>query len=735
MKSIYWKKYIERFISHEKYVYIINMGAFPMRNIIKITMVIGITMLLLTPLSMVIADDTEPPVITNVVYSPHAGVRTAPGFSMFQSCNVTDNVSVANVKINITGPVGFTPINDSMVNISANEYYYNVSNVSLSGTYAFYIWANDTSGNSVRSNTYYMLVFEDFLNYIYVDVNNTLGPWNGSSQYPLQYISDALAVIAQNGTIFLYHGIYSNTSISLDKSINFIGEDQSTTILDGGGVNNSIIIQISNASLLSISTLTLQNAANGLFAHDGGNTSVSHCTFTHCTESGISMFDYHNILVTNCTFLANLRGIAFSNCSYNQFYHNNFINNTIQVSSYFNNTNNSWDNGIMGSYWDTYRTLYPNAHVIPLTGTWDTPYLVNASGNNTDNHPWVYQNGFIDTVPPRVTVLYPNGGEVVFGELAIQWTAFDDLTLNLNGTIRIEYSPDNGSSWFEIASQQDNTGMYLWNTTIVPDGNKYLIRVNATDEFYNTGSDTSNATFSIGNHLPTAPQINGPSQGGGGIPFNFTAITFDPEGDQIYYKWDWGNGNITEWLGPFNSGIPITASYMWEVYGNYSVRVKAKDIGGGESNWSRTHNISIAPQVYFSNMQFGYLYINLFTFNLSYIYSEFLYGLRVVIIFTSHEMILKAFATDIVRKVAFQATNLLAPESMEIIDDNSSDGFYCTMNVSRGVYELNVTAYDVNGTLVDRYTLPVVVFLRIGRYALGPSQNPRHLIFGNRLRH
>jgi hypothetical protein len=389
----------------------------------------------------------------------------------------------------------------------------------------------------------------------------------------------------------------------------------------------------------------------------------------------------------------------------------------------------------MGSYWDTYRTLYPDAHVIPLTGTWDTPYLVNASGNNTDNHPWVYPNGFIDSVPPEVTVLYPNGGEVVFGEIAIQWTAFDNLTTNLNGTIDIEYSANNGSSWIVLASQQDNTGIYLWNTTTVPDGNKYLIKVNATDEFFNTGSDSSNATFSIGNHLPAVPQISGPSQGGSGISFNFTAVASDPEGDQISYKWDWGNGNVSEWLGPFNSSVPTIASYVWEDNGNYSIRVKAKDIGGGESNWSELHNISIAPQVYFSNIQLGYLYINLFTFNQSYIYSEFLNGLGVVIIFTSHEMIVKAYATDIVQKVAFKAENLLAVESMEIIDDNSSDGFYCTMNVSRGVYELNVTAYDANGTLVDRYSLPVVVFLRIGRYAYGPSENPRHLLFRHRLRH
>jgi len=56
------------------------------------------------------------------------------------------------------------------------------------------------------------------------------------------------------------------------------------------------------------------------------------------------------------------------------------------------------------------------------------------------------------------------------------------------------------------------------------------------------------------------------------------------------------------------------------------------------------------------------------------------------------------------------------------------------MNVSRGVYELNVTAYDINETLVDKYTLSTVFFIRIGRYATGPSRTLEHILSGHRLR-
>jgi parallel beta-helix repeat protein len=696
------------------------------RKTIKIGLIIGITIAFLTPVSLVIADDTEPPVITSISYGPHAGVRTDPGFYLYQSCNVTDNVSVADVRINIIGPVGFTPINDSMVLMSADLYYYEVDNVSVSGTYEFYIWAIDTSNNSIQSAPYYMLVFENYLSYIHVDVNNTVGPWNGTVEYPLQYINDALAVLAPNGTIFIHDGVYANTSISLDKNMNFIGENQDMTILDGGGVNTSVIVQISSYSLITISNLTLRNAMIGIQAQNGNNSIVSHCSFLQCADSGIILSDYQQLMVSDCTFENNYRGMQLTNCSYNQFYHNNFQNNSIQVSTYFNTSSNIWDDGITGNYWDDYRISYPTAQIIPGTGTWDTPYIVNISGNNTDYHPWVYTNGYIDTIPPEVTVIYPNGGEVLAGEVMVQWSASDDVTMDLNGTILIEYSADNGSSWNQIAAQQNNTGLYLWNTSLVPDGDLYLIQVSATDEFLNVGSDTSNSTFSINNHLnypPSIPQVHGPSFGGNEISFSFTANATDPEGELIYYKWDWGDGNVSGWLGPFNSSGSITMSYMWMNDGNYSVRVKAKDIGEGESAWSAEHLISIAPQINFSNVKLGYIYIKLFSFNRSFIFSDFLARLGVVIILTSHDMSLEGVATDVVKSVTFRAENQMQVETMEIIDDNSSDGFSCNMNVSRGIYTLNITAYDGNGSLVDRYSLVTVFFIRIGRYATGPGQS------------
>ncbi len=368
--------------------------------------------------------------------------------------------------------------------------------------------------------------------------------------------------------------------------------------------------------------------------------------------------------------------------------------------------------------WDTTVVPDGDAYLIRVSAT----DASNNTGSDTSDGPFSVDN--VDTVPPEVVVIYPNGGEVVSGEVSIQWSASDDVTMDLNGTILLEFSPDNGMSWVVIASGEDNTGVYLWNTTVVPDGNQYLIAVSATDEAYNVGSDVSDGVFSINNVLndpPSNPQVLGPSYGGNGIVFNFTAIANDPEGEMIRYKWDWGDGNVTDWLGPFNSGEPMILSYAWASNGNYSLRVKAEDTNGSESNWSLVHLISIAEHINFSNVQLGHIYFKLFSFNRSFIFSDFLKQLSVVIILTSHPLDLQGYATEYVKSVTFQAENQIQPETLVMIDDDASDGFNCIMNVTRGVYVLNITAYDENGSLIDHYSLFTVFFIRIGRYATGPG--------------
>ena len=91
----------------------------------------------------------------------------------------------------------------------------------------------------------------------------------------------------------------------------------------------------------------------------------------------------------------------------------------------------------------------------------------------------------------------------------------------------------------------------------------------------------------LDNEPPLKPdRPDGPTLGSPGVTYLYVTKTTDVNGDRIYYMWDWGNGNFSEWIGPSNSGEIAGASYSWDEKGTYSIRVKAKDESGAESEWS-----------------------------------------------------------------------------------------------------------------------------------------------------
>jgi hypothetical protein len=71
-----------------------------------------------------------------------------------------------------------------------------------------------------------------------------------------------------------------------------------------------------------------------------------------------------------------------------------------------------------------------------------------------------------------------------------------------------------------------------------------------------------------------------------GQEYSYTTSTTDPNGDQVYYQWDWGDGTNSGWVGPYDSNEICSVSNNWTEKGNYEIKVKAKDIFGLESDWS-----------------------------------------------------------------------------------------------------------------------------------------------------
>ncbi len=102
----------------------------------------------------------------------------------------------------------------------------------------------------------------------------------------------------------------------------------------------------------------------------------------------------------------------------------------------------------------------------------------------------------IPNSPPTVSLDYPKGGEIVSGNVNIQWTATDpdNDTLSMD----LYYSNDGGNTWNTIATGETNDGSYAWDTSSLPDGVDYMIKVVATDTVPQS-SNASSGFFSIDN--------------------------------------------------------------------------------------------------------------------------------------------------------------------------------------------------------------------------------------------
>jgi hypothetical protein len=91
---------------------------------------------------------------------------------------------------------------------------------------------------------------------------------------------------------------------------------------------------------------------------------------------------------------------------------------------------------------------------------------------------------------------------------------------------------------------------------------------------------------SIPNNPPEIPMIMGPTEGSAGIAYEYLISSWDPDGDDISYWVEWGDGTHTGWIGPYPSGEHAAANHTWAERGSYSITAKAKDVNNAESNFS-----------------------------------------------------------------------------------------------------------------------------------------------------
>ena len=154
----------------------------------------------------------------------------------------------------------------------------------------------------------------------------------------------------------------------------------------------------------------------------------------------------------------------------------------------------------------------------------------------------------------------------------------------------------------------------------------------------------------------------------------------------------------------------MSASHTWTEVREYEVKVKAKDTYEAESKWSYPLLILGTKAITINNPQIGHVYL----FNLGYVYLYPLAYLGVVVVITRADLCINVTATMDVEKVKFVATDIIFDQQTVLWDNNTMDGC-CYFNISGGLYNITVYAYDEEGKEVGSDSIRSLFYINFRR--------------------
>ena len=200
----------------------------------------------------------------------------------------------------------------------------------------------------------------------------------------------------------------------------------------------------------------------------------------------------------------------------------------------------------------------------------------------------------ISTSSLSITIEDPNGD-------SIDWT--------------IETSPNIGSN----SGNNDSNGSKSCSISSLAYSTTYYWFVNATDGTYWTNGSYSFTTESaLSNNPPISPSGGGDGQdvipeqnnppetpvkpSGStfveiGVEYRYTSSAVDVDGDQISFRFDWGDGNYSDWSEFAPSNTSVSMSHSWVSISTFEVRVIAQDENGLNSSWSLPLNVTVSQAV------------------------------------------------------------------------------------------------------------------------------------------
>jgi len=148
-----------------------------------------------------------------------------------------------------------------------------------------------------------------------------------------------------------------------------------------------------------------------------------------------------------------------------------------------------------------------------------------------------------------------------------------------NGNLYIVTSDDGGATWSAPSQKNDQDGAVVAEENCIDVHSAGVVWVDDRNGAYNI-------FYAPLTSAPDKPTLTGPTSGRIKREHEFTATTTDPTGSDVWYFFDWGDGTDSGWLGPYSSGTGVTEGHTWTEEADVTVRAKAKNEGGTESEWA-----------------------------------------------------------------------------------------------------------------------------------------------------